>query len=250
MNTSERVGAQLGSVIAPIFAAVSRIRGARTFHPRGDLARVTVEPIASEDHALKRLGWSLKGKGLIRFSNALFAAKVPVMPDVLGCSLALVDEDGKPDQHLLMATIQRPWTMLLAPMSTNVKDYLANDYFGVSPFSAPGIESLYLSLRREEAGEQQTAEDRQSLFTKEVDAHRSLVLAASTGPRGPWTPVARVTLQERLGEESGAMEFDPFLDGRGLVPHGFIHSLRKSVYAASRKGREQATHVHPQPAGL
>ena len=207
---------------------------------------MTVEPVHCEHHAFKKLGWSLRGKGLIRFSNALF--KKATAPDVLGCSLAFCDDEGKAEQHLLLATIQRPWTLALAPFSTDTHDYLGNDYFGVSPFKAGGDETFYVSLRRD--GAQPTARadvDRTELFAAQVATHRHLLLACSESPRGPWTPMARVTLEEVVAEDP-SMEFDPFLDGRGLQPVGFIHALRKGAYAGSRRGREQAQGFATHPA--
>lgn len=152
MKTSERVGELLGELSGPMFKAVSHARGARTFHPRGDLVRVSMGPLHPRGHewsvALTRLGEALAGPGLLRLSNALW--KSERWPDALGAALAFVDEKGRPDQHLLMATIRRPWTMPFAPFGTNVSDYLANDYFGVSPFSAVGLPWMWLRLHPEE----------------------------------------------------------------------------------------------------
>lgn len=249
MSVSERVGEQVGRAVGNIFAAVSRARGARTFHPRGDLARITVEPAGSEQHAFKRLGWSLRGPGLVRFSNALF--KTPTGPDVLGCAIAFCDAAGKPEQHLLLATIKRPWTMPFAPFSTDTRDYLANDYFAVSPFDAPGFEQpVYFSLQRDDQqGSASAASGRTERFAAQVATHRQVLLVGGLSPRGPWTPVAWLTLEEVVPEDP-SMEFDPFLDGRGLVPRGFVHALRKGVYAASRSGREAAQRLVTRPAGL
>jgi hypothetical protein len=60
--------------------------------------------------------------------------------DVLGVRDSLwsrkTGDKGRSGPHF--ATIRRPWTMPLAPLATVTTDYLANDYFAVSPFSLEG----------------------------------------------------------------------------------------------------------------
>jgi hypothetical protein len=34
-----------------------------------------------------------------------------------------------------------------------------------------------------------------------------------------------------------ALRFDPFRDGRGITPVGFVHSMRKLTYLASQRAR-------------
>ncbi len=247
MKTSERVGEFLGGLTAPVFKAVSHARRARTFHPRGDLVRVTMNAIDARGSAwpsaLEDLGERLAGEGLLRLSNAIW--KTPQWPDALGCALAFVDTQGRPEQHLLMATIRRPWTMLFAPFTTKVSDYLANDYFAVSPFSAPGIEWMWLRLHPEARVPTQSASTRRALLSQQAKRQRTLTLDASAGPYGSWTPFLRLTLRELLAGDPPGFEFDPFLDRRGLVPRGFIHALRRGAYEGSRAGR-----VPSVPAGL
>lgn len=185
--------------------------------------------------ALENLGDKLAGEGLLRLSNALW--KSVQWPDALGCALAFVDSKGRPEQHLLMATIRRPWTMPFAPFTTRVGDYLANDYFAVSPFSAPNIPWMWLRLHPEERHEKQFASTRRLLLSQQAEVQRTLTLDASPGPRGPWTPFLRLTLREILAGDPPGIEFDPFLDDRGLVPRGFIHALRRGAYEGSRQGR-------------
>ena len=247
MKTSERVGDFLGGLTAPVFKAVSHARRARTFHPRGDLVRVTMTPVDAAESEwpfeLGKLGTRLTGEGLLRLSNALW--KTAQWPDALGCALAFVDAKGRPEQHLLMATIRRPWTMPFAPFTTKVGDYLANDYFAVSPFSAPGIPWMWLRLHPEERAPKQFASTRRLLLSQQTELQRTLTLDASAGPRGPWAPFLRLTLREVLAGDPPGFEFDPFLDGRGLVPRGFIHALRRGAYEGSRAGRLPSV-----PAGL
>lgn len=193
--------------------------------------------------ALGRLGDRLTGQGLLRLSNALW--KSAHWPDALGCALAFVDDEGRPEQHLLMATIRRPWTMPFAPFATKVHDYLSNDYFAVSPYSAPGLPWMWLRLHPQGRSPEAPELTRRELLMQQVEQHRSLLLQGSESPWGPWTPFLRVSLREVLPGDPPGFEFDPFLDGRGLVPRGFVNALRKGAYAGSRKGRSPS-----HPAGL
>ena len=176
-------------------------------------------------------------------SNALW--KSQRWPDALGAALAFVDDQGRPGQHLLLATIRRPWTMPFAPFGTNVSDYLANDYFGVSPFSAPGLPWIWLGLRPDERLPAPPHLGRRELLKAAVDQQRTLALQASASPWGPWVPFLRLTLRELLADDPPGFEFDPFLDDRGLVPRGFVHALRRGAYQGSRAGRFPSV-----PAGL
>lgn len=243
MRRTERLGEVLGAISAPVFKAVSHARRARTFHPRGDLVRVSMQAIHPPDGPLGALGEELAGEGLARFSNALW--KSGRWPDALGCALAFLDEEGRPEQHLLMATIRRPWTMPFAPFATKVRDYLANDYFAVSPFSAPRLPWMWLRLHPEARIPEPPAKTRRELLRRQVEQGRTLTLEASNDPWGQWTPFLRLTMTELLVGDPPRFEFDPFLDGRGLVPRGFVHALRRGAYQGSRAGRAASV-----PAGL
>jgi hypothetical protein len=68
---SEKLGTAVGFSWAPALVAVSALRRARTFHPRGDLfvGRVEVDPAADASDAA--LASRLVGESLVRFSDSL-----------------------------------------------------------------------------------------------------------------------------------------------------------------------------------
>lgn len=250
MTASERLGAIVGELSAPFFRAVSHARHARTFHPKGDLVRVKLEalPLTGTPwlHALRSLGERLSGDGVARFSSALW--KSTHWPDILGCAIAFLDARGRAEQHLLLATMRRVWTLPIAPFFTRVQDYLANDYFGVSPFTAPGLEQIWLRLHPSPGptanypsssprGATTPGPTRRDRLALEIDQHRTLALEASGSPWGPWTAFATLGLTQLLAEDPPELEFNPFLDGRGLIPRGFVHAMRHGAYAGSQQGR-------------
>jgi hypothetical protein len=251
-GASERAGELLGSVAAPAFALTSLLRRARTFHPRGDCADAELTVADGAPLELVPLASLLCGRAFVRFSDALTKGKAR-WPDVLGCALRIGGEDPAcdGDQDLLFATIRRPWTMGLSPLTTHVEDYLANDYFAVSPFSAPTlpVSRVWLRLhpivketaatiaRRGFSPSDRAARRRGRLELAIATGDARLVLGVATSPWGPFAPLVDVQLESIRLHDPPDLHFDPFRAGRGIEPRGFVQALRRSVYGASRLGR-------------
>jgi len=241
-TAAAQAGVALGWTIAPWFALVSWLRRSRTFHPRGTVFHAWVARHAEVSPALSELADRLTGRALVRFSGALWK-RAESLPDVLGCALRLRRDDSDDpvpesgDQDLLFATIRRPWTMPFAPFTTDVRDYLTNDYFAVSPFDAGLANPVYLKLHpsgtvRERSGR------REERLTRAVGRHDAVLeLCASERPFGPWAPVVTLVLQRTALIDGEALRFRPYRSGRGLEPRGFVHSLRVGVYASSQRAR-------------
>ncbi|HVH41336.1 MAG TPA: hypothetical protein VM925_03305 [Labilithrix sp.] len=263
----ERTGEAMGVLAAPLFAATSALRRARTFHPRGDCADAEVTIAADVPVEHHRLASRLVGTAFVRFSDALTKKKAR-WPDVLGCALRFGGEVDDPavdgDQDLLFATIKRPWTMPFSPFTTNVHDYFANDYFAVSPFAVPtSVPHVYFRLRpavrehgalltREAAtgpasalrassskSRRSRAEQRRRRLERAIaNGSARLVLGVASGPWGPFAPLVDIQLVSiRLTDPVG-LRFDPFRSARGIEPYGFVHALRRGVYAASQRARK------------
>ena len=286
----ERAGELLGTLAAPAFALSSALRRARTFHPRGDCADADVSVADNVPRAHRALAERLAGNAFVRFSDAL-TKKRARWPDVLGCAIRFGGEVDDPavegDQDLLLATIKRPWTMPFSPFTTKVHDYLANDYFAVSPFSivapraiAEGSKAprVYFRLRpgsKEPGGvitidmstgpisalrastprsRRSPAEQRRRRFERAI-ANGSAVftLGISNGPWGPFAPLVRIQLVSIRHTEPASHPIDTFRSGRGIEPQGFVHALRRSVYGASQRARsvkERPPSRVPPPAPL
>ena len=270
----ERAGELMGVVSAPFFAMTSALRRARTFHPRGDCADADVTVADGVPPQYRGLAERLSGNAFVRFSDALTKKKAR-WPDVLGCALRFGGDVDDPavdgDQDLLLATIKRPWTMPFSPFTTKVHDYLANDYFAVSPFSVPttrpprrgSIEPrVYFRLRpmSKDPGALTTTEPSNgpisSLRASSAKSRRSpseqrrrrferaiangsamLTLGISNGPWGPFAPLVNIQLVSVRLTDPASLRFDPFRSGRGIEPHGFVHSLRRGAYSASQRAR-------------
>jgi hypothetical protein len=252
-GASERTGEVLGIVAAPAFALTSRLRRARTFHPRGDCADAELTVAEGAPAELVPLAALLCGRAFVRFSDALTKGKAR-WPDVLGCALRIGGEDPARDgdQDLLFATIKRPWTMGLSPLTTHVEDYLANDYFAVSPFSVPTLPAPRVWLRLHPIIKETSASVARHGFSPSERASRRrarleraiatgdarLVLGVANNPWGPFAPLVDVALESIRQSDPPNLRFDPFRAGRGFEPRGFVQALRRSVYSASQKARE------------
>jgi hypothetical protein len=238
VTVAERMGTALGWAAAPVFALVSRLRHARTFHPRGDVFHAVVTALPGGG----ALGAALAGPALVRLSGALWKSRWEHL-DVLGFALRLRrrdDASAEPDpddQDLLFATILRPWTMALAPLTTDASDYLRNTYYAVSPFDVPGFGRAFLRLRPEARSGSSGRTRSERLDATVAQQGALLTLAVRRRWRWGWVPVARIELRERADVNQEALAFSPFRDGRGIVPRGLVHALRRRVYPSSQRAR-------------
>ena len=162
--------------------------------------------------------------------------------DALGIALRLgkdPDVTARPgDQDLLFATIRHPWTMPFAPLTTEQHDFLANDYYAVSPFDVAGVGRARLRLvsSRPRRLRERKREGRLAEAVERGDAW--LRLEMKTG--AVWEPVAHLVLEERAEVDQQRLRFSPFRDGKGISPRGFVHGLRRATYLLSQAARPGA----------
>lgn len=235
MDLSRTAGLAVGALLSPLAAAGARARDSRLFHPVGVIYRARAEPAVVG--AFTGIAQRLSGPALLRFSGAWWKRRE--WPDVLGIAIrfrrtASLSPDREPgDFDLLLATIRKPWTTLLAPLSTRQHDFLANDFYAVSPFRVAGLGRAALRLvpeARPKEGEgtrwaklQRAVEQGRASFALEGRAGRS------------WEPIARVTLGERVAIDDARLRFQPWIAGRGVVPSGFVHALRPAAYRLGQR---------------
>jgi len=232
----------VGTLVAPAIAAVSHARGARMFHPDGStfLARVTPDSAARPEFG--HLGERLSGDALARFSGALWRRGFEHL-DVLGIALRFrsVDE-GSPepragDQDLLFATIRSPFTMGVAPFTTDAGDYLANTYWAVSPFSIGEGRHVKFRLRPRRACAPRAPLRDERLARAVAEGEVAWGLEVRRTFTLTWSPLATVLITRPSGIDEEALRFSPFRCGRGVVPRGFVHAMRRPTYAASQSAR-------------
>lgn len=240
-TTLERLGRALGAALSPAVALASRLRGARVFHPDGVVYRGRVEPLESPE--LSSLGQRLEGRVLVRFSGALLR-RGEELPDALGLALRFFDAghgaDDRPrarDQDLLFATLRNVVTAPFASVTTDQHDYLRNTYWAAAPFEVDGVGRVMLRVTP-------MAAPRSRLGTREEKLERAvesgrvrLRLDARRPFSTSYVPIAILVVERRAIVDQRTLGFSPFQTGRGFVPRGFVHALRRAVYPASQRAR-------------
>lgn len=249
MNTAsmrETAGLWVGKLLAPTVASISSARRARMFHPVGRTYRATIEVAQDLEAPWSELAVRLSGSALARFSGALWRGFEHW--EVLGVALRLRENESisadraATDQDLLFATIVSPFTMPLSPFTTNAHDYLANHYWAVSPFDVG--DSRHVKFRLSP-----TAPDRQQQ-SRPSRVHRDAALLEAVAKDSislrlearhtfelSWRCLATVRLRAPVDLDQEALRFSPFQTGRGVVPSGFVHALRRATYPASQAAR-------------
>jgi hypothetical protein len=236
------LGVAVGWAIAPFFGLSSLLRQARTFHPRGPTYHALVVRHRDAGPEVGGLAARLEGPAVVRWSGALWK-RSQRLPDVLGCAIRFRRSEGdsaapeRDDQDLLFATILRPWTMPSAPFTTIVRNYLANTYYAVSPFDVGEPRRVYFRLQPAVSPRASRGSREARLASATERGEATLDLGIADGPFGPWSPLVCVRLVAEAEIDGEALRFDPFRDGRGLRPRGFVHALRRGVYRLSQRAR-------------
>ena len=247
MSARESIGELIGKVWAPAVAAISRARHARMFHPRGHTFAGYTTAVESP---YAELGHQLSGRVLARCSAALWKGGWEHF-DVLGLALRFrrgagddLDETPRPgDQDLLTATIRSPLTMLASPFLTDASDFAGNKYWAVSPFEHETADHRFeLRLVPEGPRKRVRGSRIERLAAAVHDGQATWSLQARKTLTLHWHSVLRVQLDHVLDIDQEALAFDPF---RGaLVPVGLVHSIRRAVYASSRRARPRLSLGH------
>ncbi len=210
------------------------------FHPRGLLFSATCEP--SPSTPWPELSQRLRGPAIARFSGALFKKEVRHF-EVLGLALRFSDvapwtaEAKANDQDLLFATILSPFTLPFSPFTTRSNDFLANHYWAVSPFEVAGVGRLKFRITPIDLSNS-TGDRRDRKLRDAVEQGGATLTIEARPTMSPgWQPLAIIRFLEESSIDQEALRFDPFRDGRGIVPAGIVHSIRRNVYSASQRAR-------------
>ncbi|HYO55899.1 hypothetical protein [Archangium sp.] len=239
----ETVGRTVGTLWSPQFRAVSGLRHARAVHAEGICLQAEVIPVRT-DPPFTAVAERLGGPALVRLSTATWRGGRE-WPDILGAAVRFrrdqhISEEASPgDQDVLCATLRHTWTLLPALLTTHVRDWLQNDYYGLAPFTVQGLGRAKLRLTSPRGPRRQGSRVRrlldamhegQALLTFEV-------FPLEHGLPRTWTPLADIFLREEVTLNPARLRFNPFRDGLGIRPRGFLHATRLPAYRQSQKGR-------------
>lgn len=206
------------------FGAISRLRGARAFHPRGVAFEAQWEPARNGVLPPGAPLADLEHAAMVRLSRAIDLGRPA--PDILGVAVKVLDVHGKgSDQDLLMASVGRG--LLTGSVLVPRWRFAGTAFSTILPYDL-GSQRAAIVAEVHAVGP--------STFQDVATAHSLLadvqVFAASGGEIG------RVRLGDRLPERvAEEMCFDPWHTGETLRPVGALNRLRRPAYPASQAGR-------------
>lgn len=281
------VGQAVGEALAPAFAASSRARGARTFHPDGTVYAGVVTSLQPE------LPWvaaaqRLEGRAVVRVGAGLLKmGQLPRLPDLLSVAIrlkgagpgtpSLAAEAGDQDLFLTAdAERFRDFFNPLTPLLAEEHDYFQNTYHAALPFLLEGTgKRVWVRLvpvpftpadaalkdpSGPEARERKLREAvaaGQARFRIEVQPESRLGRALGVDHgwfdliSHDWIPLAELSLTEGpLQVDQEAMRYHPELAGRGIVPVGPIAGVRPAVYRASQEARPATAAERAEGEGM
>ena len=217
-----------------LFGAIARLRGDRSLHAPGVAFRATLvvdQPRLKGARLFARRG---ERAAYVRFSRG-FGLPEP-LPEVLSMAIKVPDVYGPGrDQDLLMtATGDRP---VLRHVFFLGRSHLAKRFSTVLPFRV-GTRTMVLGAVPRVAPAGAGGHDLEELEAIAAEGRLSFDVQVAT-PLGPWHPVARLDVGERLSEaESFGLGFNSDTSGGGIEPVGFVNRVRGAAYDSSVANRQ------------
>ncbi len=119
------------------------------------------------------------------------------------------------------------WTIIIGPSVRSTSVTRATSSFSLSPRPPIASSKARLSrVHRDAALRDAVSRDSVSL---RLEARHTFELE--------WRALATVRLTAAVDLDQEALRFSPFQTGRGIVPSGFVHALRRATYPASQAAR-------------
>lgn len=234
------LGAILGFPLAIFFALTSLLRRSKPLHPRGQCFLAYVEPLPGNKFQDEKLAQIVAGSALVRLSNSIWK-RTGRAYDMLGVAIRFRWREGdslettSQTQDLLLATVQHVWSLFFAPITTRVRGYFCNMYFALAPFSIKGVGTVKFRMQPEDRDETIHGDREIKLRNRVALEKAKFILEYSYDTSfKKWVPFARVNLEKPLGLDQTQLHFNPFNDGAGIKPKGFINGLRKPAYLAAQ----------------
>lgn len=222
-------GVLIGAVLSVVIFIMAFRRGARAFHAQGTACRA--ELTALDDI----VGPALAGSARVRLSSASQAESSPE-PTILGLAIKLGG-----DQDLPLASFESFMTVSQATRTTDITDYLANQFSSVTPWFVAGLGIVWLRAIPDPAANVPKTGSRVERLAADIAAGRArLLLEARTGPGSGAAVRARIAelrLVECLPADDREFRISMLRTGRGLVPTGLRNGIRVIDYPVSQLAR-------------
>ncbi len=231
----EKAGQRAAELVLPaptaaFFAAATRLRGRRFFHPYGRAFAGTLR--IPENAAGLKQG---SHQAIARLSRG--AGLPPGLPDVLGLAVKLPDFNGprKDQDFLLVSAASAPVARhLLLPAA----DFGSRVFSTVLPYDVDGQVLLYGTLpsppKERASGLELTKLD------EALEEGRLRFRFAAATLTGRWRRIGELQLERRLSQElSDNARFNPWNTSEGIRPVGPLNRLRAAAYPASQEARDR-----------
>lgn len=107
----------------------------------------------------------------------------------------------------------------------------------MSPFDVPGVGRGYLRLRPTSPSGARGQPRAERLREAVARGDASMQFEVRRAWHRRWVPAALVTLRAPVAIDQDRLRFWPFRAGRGVVPRGAVHALRRGAYTLSQWAR-------------
>ena len=227
----------LAAAAAATFGALSRLRGARIFHPegvgyRGVLCVERSQPGYAGIPLLERPG---EHHALFRFSRA--AGLPEPLPDALGLAVRLVDVHGRGHHQDFLLVTSADGPLLHHLLLPGVGGFFGQSFSSLLLYRFAGKLRLVGATA---ADRPESGEDRGTLAELARVAERGeLAFDLALAPvLGRWATIGALRVGERLPDaETEQLAFTPWNTGGGIRPVGPLQGLRRAAYRGSQEAR-------------
>jgi hypothetical protein len=218
------------AVAARAMRALSAWRGKRAFHPHGVGFAALLRPVGAGEHGAAALEG--EAEALVRLSRSLGLPEW--LPDPCGLAMRIPNAHGLGrHQDLLLVSSGERSVARHVPLPA--RGFSDRPYSTLLPYRLRGELVVICAQAVTPGGPGPLLRELRTRDAAGLDFE--LVIARL---QGPWTPIARLSLRERItDEETERLELNPENTGGGLELAGLLNRLRVPSYRASQFGRRR-----------
>ena len=204
-------------------------RKGRAFHKWGSVCRAELTALDAT------LGARFAGTARVRFSSSTSEENSP-SASIIGLAIKIADQ-----QDIVVATFESFAKAGEGTRTTNIADYMLNQYGSVAPWRVPGLGPIWFrAIPSPAATTPKTGTRTERLDADIATGRATFTLEARRGPGPDGEVIARLAelrLLERAPTDDPAFHISMFHTGRGIKPTGFRNGLRAIVYPVSQLAR-------------
>lgn len=226
-----------GSVVGGAFRVVSRLRSAKSLHPRGVVHAAQVEIRGGGPPGLLAgvpvLTRRATYPAIVRFSRSVGLPETA--PDFMGMAVRLTDAHG-PGRHQDLLLVSSGDGTVVHHLLRPTYGYLDPEFSSLLVFRGDGP-AFVVGARRSPGAPRDVGHGSEFADLAGTAATGELRYDLGVAPvRGKLSRVGVITIGERLPDEANGIRFNPWNTGGGLEPTGPLNRIREWAYLGSQKG--------------